>query len=302
MPDTDGQFNFLGYIMEYHYRVSVTSRSSAETVAKNILNAFSDDLATYAIAYEVKTEEGKSNHHIHCFLEYKQFNEEAYSKRRQRLIKTWKSLNLVPNVSSAQYHEKQNKTRLQNLRYCIKDKDILLKNITAEELEEAEQSNERIEQEKNKSMKLQLLEFWEDTKKVMPETKYQLFLFIDMYHIERDYLPPTYSLKTQYALFILLKLNTKYQSYSNYKNCHLPRFVSVYASINNIRSEDITIDRLNEQTICEVGSIYPLGQIDISKPKQKYHHSPSPSYDLDLPSLSECEDDDIINYTCEFKD
>jgi len=149
--------------MEYHYRVSVECREACDEVVDSFLKVFSADLVSYAIGYElvvapnIHNSAGKhslsderftQNHHMHFYLEYSKYSEDAFSKRRTRLLKQLKERKIVPDVNGAQYHEKQNKTRFENLRYCLKGKDIIRHNITDDELEEVKNDNERIELEK----------------------------------------------------------------------------------------------------------------------------------------------------------
>lgn len=178
---------------------------SAKPTFEAFLKVFKNDLKSYAVGYEVVIEAGAENHHIHCHLEYLKYDETTYSKRRQRLIKSLKEAQHVPDKNGAQYHEKLDKTRFQNLRYCLKGKNIISHNLTAEELEEVAKDNERIEAEKSKSMKEQLYENWIGQSTRIFLSKGEAFQFIDEYHVERDYLPPTNSLLTQYSKFILIK-------------------------------------------------------------------------------------------------
>lgn len=187
--------------MEFHYRVSVVSEPIAISVCDAVYNMLKDDIHTFACAYEVKDD----NHHIHCHIEYKTYNEETFKKRRQKLISQLKEKQMVPDCKEAQYHEKLKKDRFSNLVYCFKGRKYLKHNLTEEELKKIEEENERIDTEKDIPMKLQLYNLWVANNNRFFHSKYEAFSFIDMYHVERDYLPPTFSLKTQYAIFIVMK-------------------------------------------------------------------------------------------------
>lgn len=238
--------------MEYHYRVSLTAEKSAEPVFAAILKAFKNDIKTYAVGYELVVEPNISghirqdsppeerfiqNHHIHCHLEYSKYDEVAFSKRRQRLIKTLKKDQHVPDKNGAQYHEKLDKTRFQNLRYCLKNKNIIAHNLSVEELEEVNKDNERIEAEKKKSMKEQLYDNWISQTSNLFMSKGDAFQYIDEYHVTRDYLPPTNSLLTQYSKYILIK---QYKAIEN-PSIHITiLYNKVLNELNGIRMEQQT--------------------------------------------------------------
>lgn len=188
--------------MEFHYRVSVVSEAVASSVCDAVYNMLKDDINTFACAYEVKDD----NHHIHCHIEYKTYNEETFKKRRQKLISQLKEKQQVPDCKEAQYHEKLKKDRFTNLVYCFKGRKYLKHNLTDEEVKKIEEENERIDNEKDIPMKMQLYDLWvANNPNRFFRNKYEAYSFIDMYHVERDYLPPTFSLKTQYAIFIVMK-------------------------------------------------------------------------------------------------
>lgn len=215
--------------MEFHYRVSVVSESVANSVCDAVYNMLKNDLNTFACAYEVKDE----NHHIHCHIEYKTYNEEAFKKRRQKLIQQLKEQQLVPNTKEAQYHEKLKKDRFSNLVYCLKGKKYLRHNLQEDELKKIEEENDRIDLEKEQPMKIQLYNLWVANHNRFFFSKYEAYTFIDNYHVDRDYLPPTFSLKTQYAIFIIIKQNKTY----NHNPESMVRYQSIMYELQGIRQD-----------------------------------------------------------------
>lgn len=237
--------------MEYHYRVTLVNEEGAQLVTAEILRVFGKSLKTYAIAYEVVTEkEGEcENHHIHCHLEYLEYDEVTYSQRRQRMIKKLKDKKIVPDKNGAQYHEKLNKSRDNNLRYCLKGHNIIKHNLTDNELEEVNKENERIENEKKIPMKQQLINEWFNENNNgfyvrLPETKYILFNFIDKYHFKRDYLALTFSLLTSYAFAILESTNEMKKKTQYYTRDDTTIYFSVYCSLRNIRIDDMPNEKI----------------------------------------------------------
>lgn len=223
----------------YHFRVSVSSRLSAFLVADKLFefvkpfieviktgyddnDQFTADIIynDYGIAYECVDE----NHHIHCHFEFNgKIQIDAFNKRRQKFIAQLKAEQLVPNVKEAQYMEKLKKDKFSNLVYCLKGKDYLKHNLSDEELKKIENENERIDLEKDIPMKTQLHTAWVAKYKRFFLSKYEAYTFIDSYHVERDYLPPTLSLKNQYSIYILVKMGQNFE--------HTPSTMVMYQSV-----------------------------------------------------------------------
>ena len=97
------------------------------------------------------------------------------------------------------------------LKYVTKDQNIVhCKGISEQKVIELLKDAERIRQEKKNKMKVNLLEAarkWPINSDLKPEIELRkLYYHIIMYHSERDYLPPTKSLLTQYAAYIVSKI------------------------------------------------------------------------------------------------
>lgn len=233
----------------YHFRVSVCSRLSADLVADELFDFVkpfievvktgydSDDqfiaeliYNDYAIAYECVDD----NHHIHCHFEFNgKIQIDVFNKRRQKFISQLKERQLVPNVKEAQYMEKLKKDKFSNLVYCLKGKDIIKHCLSPDELKKIEEENDRIDLEKEQPMKIQLYNLWVANHNRFFFSKYEAYTFIDNYHVDRDYLPPTFSLKTQYAIFILIKQNKTY----NHNPESMVRYQSIMYELQGIRHD-----------------------------------------------------------------
>lgn len=114
-----------------------------------------------------------------------------------------------------------NKTNCINYQYCIqKCKDVdkylvyMLKDgciiksdgFEEEELKEVLKTTQQINKEKTKKMKQQLVDEvfsatgnYDDYRQIMKR--------IIVYHVERDYLPPTPTLLLQYTIYVMVRLN-----------------------------------------------------------------------------------------------
>lgn len=186
----------------YHLRYSVNSREDGFSVLEEYLASFP--------VYRIITtyEEKDDNKHCHSHIQYKETYDpttNASKVKRTTFFKKMKEKGFIPDKPEASYHELLKKTELENIAYIIKDNDIIYQDgIEPELLEEAQNYSLRVETEKKTPMKHQLQKLWAD-KNGIPLNKQQLYLFIDTYHIERDYLPPNMSQKLQYAIYILHK-------------------------------------------------------------------------------------------------
>lgn len=189
----------------YHLRFSVSSKDNALPVVSRFKAVF--PISSLAVGYETVDD----NLHIHCHIVYKDgFNpdENKVKTKRSALTKKLKNEGLIPDIPNASYHEAGKKTDLKNLAYCLKDRDILLlENIDENLVKEALKESDRIEEEKTTKMKDQLLADWQWRDRLFSD-KLEAFMFIDEYHIARDYLPPNMTLKLQYALYIIYKTKT----------------------------------------------------------------------------------------------
>lgn len=187
----------------YHLRFSVVSKDMALPIVSRFKEAF--PISSIAVGYETVDD----NLHIHCHITYKEGfdpDENKVKTKRCALTKKLKKENLIPDIPNASYHEVGKKTDLDNLAYCLKDRDILLlENIDESLVKEALSQVDRIQKEQNTKMKEQLLSAWKWRGRLFAD-KMEAFMFIDYYHVERDYLPPNMTLKLQYAIYIIMKI------------------------------------------------------------------------------------------------
>lgn len=196
--------------MWYHLRVSVDDKEKAKDVIDLYLGNF--PVNAYVFGYEEKDD----NHHFHGHIKYDDDYDPTVPKnkvKRSEFFKKLKSKGIVPDKTESNYHEVC-KDEKKNLAYVIKDCDIIgpIFNIDEDDIEEARQTVERIEAEKKTPMKDQLLNLWLPKQRIFM-TRLEAFIFIDQYHIDRNYLPPNMTNKIQYALYIIYK----YHSINNYE-------------------------------------------------------------------------------------
>lgn len=227
--------------MWYHLRVSVADAPDATEVIENYLTVF--PVEAYLFAYEEK----EDNHHFHGHIKYESDYDPTAPKnkvKRSEFFKKMKKLELVPDKTESNYHEVC-KDELKNLAYCIKDCHILSQyNISEQQLLEAEEYKDRIQTEIKTPMKEQLLNEWLKKDRCFVN-RLEAFVFIDSYHIERDYLPPNMTNKIQYALYIIYKWHNIYKCIlteesfkliGSLQNIHNNEAHESYVSINHIVS------------------------------------------------------------------
>lgn len=213
----------------YHLRVSVNDADSANGVIEHFIEYFS--LSSYIFAYEEKGD----NKHFHGHIQYESDFDPTLPKnkvKRSEFFKKMKKLDFVPDKTEASYHEAC-RDEFKNLSYIVKECYVLKQyGIDESLLEEAKNNSARIELEKKTSMKEQLLVDWKWRNRLFVD-KLEAFMFIDEYHINRDYLPPNFTNKIQYALYIIYKLK------------HLKKddihFYQLISSLNGIRETDYNL-------------------------------------------------------------
>lgn len=210
----------------YHLRVSVDDADSANGVIEHLIESF--PLSSYIFAYEEKD----SNHHFHGHIKYEQDYDPTLSKnkvKRSEFFKKMKKLDLVIDKPEASYHEVC-RDEFKNLSYIVKECHILkCVGIDEDMLEEAKTRSFVVEEEKNTKMKDQLLNSWKWRNRLFVD-KMEAFMFIDSYHVERDYLPPNFTNKIQYSLYIIYKLQ---------RLCSTDEFYKLVSSLNGIKPEDV---------------------------------------------------------------
>jgi len=131
---------------------------------------------------------------------------ESLKKKIRRKIK--KSC----GVAGSQFYVEQTKDLKKHITYLVKDLEIILNTWENKELvEECMKETERINIEKNLKMKHQLLIYAEsvvfvDITDPAEINVNELLIEIIHYHVERDYLPPSRTLLTQYASYIITSM------------------------------------------------------------------------------------------------
>lgn len=214
--------------MFYHLRVSLNSRDHAQQVIDHFTGVF--PLYAYLFCFESKDD----NLHIHGHLQYVDDYDASLNKnkvKRSEFFKKMKSLNFVPDKNESNYHEVV-KDELKNLAYVMKDNDIIKQyNISDEKIEEAKLRVESITIEQKTPIKEQLYNAWSSKERLFVD-RLEAYIFIDQYHVERDYLPPNMTNKNQYALYIVYKLC------SHYGWPIAGETGKLVASLNGIREED----------------------------------------------------------------
>lgn len=217
----------------YHLRYSVNDRDKGEEVLDLYLKAFPvwRIIASY--------EEVEDNLHIHCHIEYKEHFDatcNAAKVKRTTFFKKMKEKELIPDKPESSYHESLKKTELENIAYVIKDKDIIYEDgIGSELLEKAKNYSIRVETEKSTKMKHQLQQLWVQ-KNGIPLNKQQIYMFIDFYHIQRDFLPPNMSQKLQYAIYILHKTFESFSSEQKAVNSDF--YYNFYSELTSTYTKD----------------------------------------------------------------
>lgn len=192
--------------MWYHLRVSVKERPVCEGIIEYFLAAF--PLEAYVFGYEEKDD----NLHIHGHIKYIETFDPTQSKnkvKRSEFFKKMKKMDFVPDKNESNYHELA-RDEIKNMAYCMKDCDIIKEyNLPEDQKALALEYSEKIEIEKSTKMKDQLFNEWLPKKRNFTN-KLEAYVFIDTYHVKRNYMPPCMTNKIQYALYIIYKLHELY--------------------------------------------------------------------------------------------
>ncbi len=148
-----------------------------------------------------------------------QISVESHIKIESEKKKIRRKIKKSCGVAGSQFYVEQTKDLKKHITYLVKDLEIILNTWKNNELiEECMKETERINNEKNLKMKHQLLIYAEETfytEEFVTEILVNsnaaavnindLFIEIIHYHVVRDYLPPSRTLLTQYAAYIITK-------------------------------------------------------------------------------------------------
>ncbi len=188
-------------------------KGSNEKIFCDLLENSELDLVEYLISQETAVKSKKIHYHA-------QININSYNKPKS-VRKTVRELIKLMGCKGSQMYVKGTKDILKHLTYLTKDLDIKVdKWKNREILDKALACTSRINEEKGIKMKHQLLEYAkllggsDDNSGFL--TVETLALEIIKYHVERDYLPPSRTLLTQYCGYIITKLySTSPQRYKD---------------------------------------------------------------------------------------
>lgn len=148
--------------------------------------------------------------HYHAYLELETNN--IYKTEYNRI--TLLIPQLFKNIQPHQFCTQEVRTLEGYLKYITKGENVVYtKGVSEEFMKNVLKETQRINREKKMKMKDQLLlasQGWYPAN-VTPQDLDDLFIHILEYHIDRNYLPPTRSLLTQYAAFIVTKLKSPHK-------------------------------------------------------------------------------------------
>ncbi len=198
-------------IHEIAARFDKTQTSDA-SIFSSLLENSDLDTVEYIIAEETAKISKKIHYHV-------QLNINSHNAPKS-VRKSVRTLCKTMGLTGPQMYVKGTKDILKHLTYLTKDCKVIIDNWKNRELlNEAKASTSRINEEKKKKMKHQLLEY---AQSLEPPSALTGLLSVDFlavsvinYHVERDYLPPTRTLLTQYVGYILAKM---YSGRSFYKD------------------------------------------------------------------------------------
>ena len=178
------------------------------SVFKKLINKKNYDIQHYTIVEEISKKVKKVHYHYYWKLVSKislNSQKDISYESLHRFLKR----NLVKTVgfTSSEYHIGKVKNVSKYLVYILKDFDVKKNTVPDSDFQSYLKETKRVNQEKNKKMKhllfdesLTYVENWSNG-----ISKHEIYKMIDLFHVERDYLPPSFSLRTQYARYIILK-------------------------------------------------------------------------------------------------
>ena len=173
-----------------------------ENTLKTFSQLFVDDQCKYVISREVAKLTKKIHFHAYCLYE----NHKGYKYTSNLLRK--KFLKAFPDVLGYQYCIQKVKDAKDYLVYMTKDLDIKSSaGFEEEELKQIVKKTTQINDEKKKKMKQQLVDYIFGKEYTIQPTYRDIMKDIILYHVNRDYLPPTPTMLYQYTCYVMIKLN-----------------------------------------------------------------------------------------------
>ena len=212
--------------MVYHYIVArVDDKISARPAQKNTKDLFCNLLKTFSAEAVVTRELGKKRKkgeaagkkHYHAQLGVESKIKAKSLKEKLRDLMTEK----IGCFGDEFMVASNKKDKTAHISYIFKDGDVVMNTwIDQEEYEATKKESERINAEKDMKMKHQILGMISQMKDNHlfgnnPAVNVELIYMSTMeYHVDRDYLPPSRTLLTQYAAYCVIKLFKDYTCYS----------------------------------------------------------------------------------------
>lgn len=183
-------------VHELAIRIDKLSENTLKTFSQLLVDGTSKK---YIISTETAKISKKIHYHAYCMFESHQTYKSTTNHLRKSILKAF------PDMLPYQYCIQKCKQQKEYLLYITKDLDIGTNvGFEEQELEKILETTKKINNEKKKKMKQQLVEyiFTEDVsgyRNIMKE--------IIKYHVSRDYLPPTPTLLFQYTCYVMNKLD-----------------------------------------------------------------------------------------------
>ncbi len=164
---------------------------------KDFLSLLNDiSLKEALVTEEIAAKSKKVHFHAQVCMESHKKTETLAKNLRENLKKKLQ-------VQGHELYVKKTKNLEDSLVYILKDGKIILNTYKDQDMiKECQEQTMRINKEKKKSMKHQLLEYFKDIDPCQLTLKYTMHQIIE-YHTERDYLPPSRTLLTQYTAYVL---------------------------------------------------------------------------------------------------
>jgi len=168
----------------------------------SLINELSDSAI---VSIETAAVTKKIHYHAQISVESHIKIESLESKIRRKLKKRC-------GVSGSEFYVKEIKDLKKHTTYILKDMEVIVNSWPDKEfIAECQKDTERINTEKKTKMKHQLLNYaetviYKDIKDPTEVNVNELFCAIIHYHVGRDYLPPSRTLLTQYASYIITKM------------------------------------------------------------------------------------------------
>lgn len=196
----------ISYTVYMLHHVAVRFDASP-TSSPELFSFLLDDSTLEVQEYIVSKEIAKISKKVHY---HAQVNVLSYNLPKS-VRKTIRELVKSMGLEGSELYVKKTKDLKKHLIYLTKDLDIVVDQWKNKEiLEEAIKDTSRINAEKCMKMKHQLLSHIEqlepgDTSSGILSIE-QIAMEIIGYHVQRDYLPPSRTLLTQYTVYIITKL------------------------------------------------------------------------------------------------